>query len=72
MLEPLAASLPQPVTSSVVKKISTEEKSEEQGEDIWINFLVLHHPLNNIKVTNYLSDKLNFLMAIFQEQTYLQ
>ena len=49
LLEPLAASIVQPVISSVAKGIS----GEEQEDDIWINILVLLRPLNSIEITTY-------------------
>ena len=30
-----------------------KEKLGEQEDDMWIKILVLFHPLNNIKITNY-------------------
>ena len=48
LLAPLAASLVQPVYSLVVKGISGRGVTRAGRE-----FLVLLHPLNNIKITNY-------------------
>ena len=37
-----------------------EEELEEQEEDTWKNFLVLLHPLNNVKITNYFNYESRF------------
>ena len=36
------------------------EEFKEQQEDIWLKFLVLLHPLNNIEINNYFSDEPRF------------
>ena len=52
MLAPLAASLVQPVISSVVKGKS--RRGVRRAGEI---FLVPFHPLNNIKIANYFNDE---------------
>ena len=59
LLAPLAASLVQPVVSSVAKGISGRGV-RRTGRDIWLKFLVLLYPLNNIEITNYFNDEPRF------------
>ena len=36
------------------------EEFKEQQEDIWLKFLVLFRPLNNIEINNYFNDEPRF------------
>ena len=55
LLAPLAASLVQPVISSVVTDTSERGVRKMGRRYIDKNFLVVLHPLNNIEITNYFS-----------------
>ena len=59
LLAPVAASLVQPVISSVVKGISGR-RVRRAGRLYGWKFLVLFHPLNNIEITNYLKYEFRF------------
>ena len=60
LLAPLATSLVQPVISSVVKGISGRGVRRAGRGYNGYNFLVLHHPINNIEITNYFNDESRF------------
>ena len=60
LLAPLAASLVQPVISSVVKGISGRGVRRTRRGYMDKNFLVPLHPLNNIEITNYFKYELRF------------
>ena len=52
LLPPLAASLVEPVISSVVKGIS-ETVVRKVGREYWIKTVSPFHPLNKVEITNY-------------------
>ena len=52
LLPPLAASLAEPVISSVVKGIS-ERVVRKVGREYWIKTVSPFHPLNKVEITNY-------------------
>ena len=52
LLPPLAASLVEPVISSVVKGIS-ERVVRKVGREYWIKTVSPFHPLNKVEITNY-------------------
>ena len=70
MLASLAASLGQPVNSSVVKDI-IGRVVKRAGRGYIDKNLVLLHPLNNIEITNYFKYEPRF-NGIFQEAVYLE
>ena len=65
LLAPLAASLLQPVVSSIVTGISGRVVREA---GIGYKFLVPIHPLNNIEITNYFNYKPRFNGVFFKKQ----
>ena len=71
LLAPLAASLVQPVISSVVKDISGRGVRRARRGYMDKKFLVLLHPLNNIEITNYFKYELRF-NGIFPRYSWLR